>query len=45
MGHVLEVVQQLRGVCGERQVEGAEIGFVGTAVDHRGPVLMTNEIP
>ena len=26
--HFLEVIQQLRGTCGERQVEGAELGLV-----------------
>ncbi len=26
--HFLEVIQQLRGACGERQVEGAELGLV-----------------
>lgn len=29
VGHVLEVVAQLRGAAGTRQVKGAELGFVG----------------
>jgi len=46
MGHVLEVVQQLRGTCGERQVEGAAVGFVGNGGGPiAGAVLMTNELP
>ncbi|MGH7899906.1 MAG: thiolase C-terminal domain-containing protein, partial [Candidatus Binatia bacterium] len=41
----LEVVQQLRGSCGPRQVEGARVGFVGNGGGPiAGAILMTNEL-
>ena len=29
-GQVTEIVEQLRGECGQRQVEGAKVGYVDT---------------
>jgi acetyl-CoA acetyltransferase len=32
IGHLAEAVQQIRGGCGERQIAGAEVSFVGRCV-------------
>jgi acetyl-CoA acetyltransferase len=46
VGHILEVVQQLRGTCGPRQVEGARVGFAGNGGGPiAGAVLMANDLP
>ncbi|MGH7818731.1 MAG: thiolase C-terminal domain-containing protein, partial [Candidatus Binatia bacterium] len=44
IGHVLEVVQQLRGDCGERQVKDARVGFVGNGGGPiAGAILLATE--
>ena len=46
MGHILEVVQQLRGECGERQVAGAQVGFAGNGGGPiAGALLLSDTIP
>jgi len=46
MGHILEVVQQLRGVCGERQVADAHVGFAGNGGGPiAGAILLSDTIP
>jgi len=46
MGHILEVVQQLRGECGERQVENAHVGFAGNGGGPiAGALLLSDTIP
>ncbi len=46
MGHILEVVEQLRGACGERQVRDAKVGFAGNGGGPiAGAILMVNVEP
>jgi len=46
MGHILEVVQQLRGGCGERQVADAHVGFAGNGGGPiAGAILLSDTIP
>ena len=46
MGHILEVVQQLRGVCRDRQVADARVGFAGNGGGPiAGAILLSDQIP
>ena len=46
MGHILEVVQQLRGVCADRQVADARVGFAGNGGGPiAGAILLSDQIP
>jgi acetyl-CoA acetyltransferase len=46
IGHILEVVQQLRGTCGERQVEDAHVGFAANGGGPiAGAILLSDTIP
>ena len=40
LGHVAEAVQQLRGGCGDRQVEGAELGLVAAGAMMQGSLAV-----
>ena len=47
LGHVTEAVRQVRGACGERQVEGAEVVFVSGfgGAPHEAPPTASYSVP